>query len=234
MNFKDYTGKLIKIEEISKEVRLFSVELDNNIDFKAGQFINLTIKDNDEKITKPYSIISIPKKNNNIIQLCIRLRNNGKLTPTLFKKQEGDEVFIKGPFGVFNIDDINSQKEKLIFIGTGIGITPLKSMIDYLIKNQTTKQIILIFATRFEENILFQKEFEELEKNNPNFKYIKIISKPTDKWKGRYGHVQNNLDMVDVLNSTIFMCGIPPMVEGVKDKLIKKGMIETDIHFEKF
>lgn len=220
------------IENQSDTVRLFTLDLENELEFKAGQFVNLTFEDKGEKFIKPYSIASSPLHKSSI-QLSIKLVPEGKATPHLWNKKEGDEISIKGAFGLFNLD--KSKKEKLVFIGTGTGIAPLRSMIQHLLyEEKTQKEITLIFGCRHEEDMLFREEFEKFEMENPNFKYVKVVSGPTENWGGRQGHVQDNFDMIDVNNSESYLCGLPIMVEQVSLKLHQMGMDLDDIHHEKF
>lgn len=225
-----YNAKIVEIKELSSTVKHFVIDLGSKIDFKAGQFVNLSFTDNEKVYRKPYSIASPPMMNDKI-ELCIKNVDNGNLTPVLFEKQVGFEVGIMGPLGLFNLD--KSRKEKLVFIGTGTGISPLRSMIYDLIAKGTQKEMILIFGVKFKEEILYKDEFESLEKASPNFKFVPIVSRSED-WVGRRGHAQDNLDVVDVLNSEVYMCGLPNMVDGTKEKLIELGMDKDDIHFEKF
>ena len=241
----DFNAKIKEIKDLTKTVREFTLDLGDKFDFKAGQFVNLSFDYNNENLRRAYSIASNPEENSNEIKLCIKLVENGHLTPRLFEKKEGDSVDIKGPLGIFTLD--KATKEKLVFIGTGTGIAPLRSMIlDEISKQKNildseneqgiseNREIILIFGVRYENEILYKQEFEKLAEENPNFKYIQVVSKPTDNWDGRCGHVQDNFDMIDVNNSNIFICGLPAMFDGAKEKLIQMGMDDKDIFHEVF
>ncbi|MCA9459989.1 MAG: hypothetical protein KC550_05570, partial [Nanoarchaeota archaeon] len=163
-----------------------------------------------------------------------------------WNKKEGDLVHIMGPLGIFNLEKSNPEK-KLVFIGTGTGIAPLRAMIKEELEKQANlekaenieneaiinnREIMLIFGVRHENEILYKDEFEALEKSNPNFKYLEIVSRANEKWVGRTGHVQDNFESIDPLNSEIYMCGLPQMIEGAKKKLLEMGIQETDIHNE--
>ena len=232
MMVSDFNGVFSKIENQGKNTKLFTIDLDREISFKPGQFVNLIFELNGEKFMKPYSIASSNKLKKQI-ELCVNLVGNGKTTPYLFRKKIGDKVKVKGPLGFFKLDD-KSQKEKIVFIATGTGVSPLRSMILNLVESGTDKQLHLILGIRYEYEILFEKEFREIERNNPNFKFTPVISKPTEKWEGRVGYVQDNLDGVDVLNSGFYVCGLSQMVEEVKNKLLEKGASEEDIYFERY
>ncbi len=231
MAIQTFQATIKKIDELSDNIRHYVVQLDSQLEFKTGQFVNIEIEDNGEKFMRPYSIASSPS---NVTQLefCIKLIKEGKVTPHLFKKKQGDKMLIKGPFGLFTLDKLS--KEKIVMIATGTGIAPFMSMIDYLLENNAQKQITLMFGTRYDDNIIYKQKFEELEKNNPNFKYLPIVSRPTDNWQGRRGYAQDNLDFLDASNSEIYICGLPNMVDQTKDKLIQLGVAPELIHFEKY
>lgn len=225
-----YQAKIIEIKKLSTDVDHFVLDLGGFIDFKAGQFVNLSFTDNEKIFKKPYSIASPPMMRDKI-ELCIKKIQKGNLTPVLFEKKVNFEVEIMGPLGLFTLD--KSRKEKIVFIGTGTGIAPLRSMIYDLVSKNSTKEMILIFGVKFSEDILYREEFEDLEKLNPHFKFVPIVSRSED-WIGRRKHAQDNLDVVDILNSEVYICGLPEMVDDVKNKLIQLGMNKDDIHFEKY
>ena len=232
MPIKNYEGKIKNIIEQTNSVKLFTIELEETFQFKAGQFINLAFQIEDNNYMKPYSIASMPKNNNKELKLSIKLVPEGRVTPKLWTKKIGDKISLKGPFGLFQI---RNKQEKLAFIGTGTGIAPLRSMIfDLLINKKINKEIVLIFGVRYENEILFDEEFTKLMNSNPNFKYIKIISRPTENWIGRKGHVQDNFDFLDVNNSEFYICGLPLMFEEVHKKLLDMGALKENIYHEVF
>lgn len=249
MAVKQYQATIEKIENLSETVRHFIINLGESMEFKAGQFINLSFEQDGQTYRKPYSLASDPKlaKEQNKIELCIKLVDTGTLTPHLWHKKENEKVNIMGPLGLFTLQE-NQQEQNMVFIGTGTGIAPLRAMIKEEIEKQNqfhneteniesenvtqNKNLILILGVRFENEILYKEEFEKLEKENPNFKFVPIVSRPTDTWQARKGHVQDNLEFIDIGSSQFYMCGLPAMVEAVKEKLLQSGAQETQIHHE--
>ncbi|MEC8220859.1 MAG: FAD-dependent oxidoreductase [Nanoarchaeota archaeon] len=232
-----------QIKELTPDVKHFELTLKDEMEFKAGQFINLAFEEEGTLVRKPYSIASHPHDPKKI-ELCIKLVPNGKLTPHLWKKEEGFEVEVMGPLGLFNLDKVKAIEEtdeltselkpQLLFIGTGTGIAPLRSMIKELIANEEDYQMTLLFGVRHEGHHCYEDEFKNLEILSPNFKYIPIVSRPTETWEGRIGHVQNNLDSIQADNTQVYICGLPLMVEETTQKLLEKGFTKEQIHAEKY
>lgn len=232
-----------EIKNLTPDVKHFELTLEDDMEFKAGQFINLSFEHEGELVRKPYSIASHPL-NPKKIELCIKLVPEGKLTPLLFEKKVGFSLQVMGPLGLFNLDKIRSIKESdsliadpipnLVFIGTGTGIAPLRSMIKDILANEEPYEMKLIFGVRFEGHHCYENEFSDLQKLAPQLQYIPVVSRPTDSWHGRLGHVQQNLDMIQPDNSQVFICGLPEMVEGVTQKLLEKGFTTEQIHSEKY
>lgn len=244
MAIQTYIGIIDSIKELSSTVRHYVLDLDVEFDYKAGQFVNLSFEVDGEKLRRPYSIASNPVNGSTKIELCIKLVENGTLTPKLWDKKQGDKVNIQGPLGLFTL---RNEKEKLVFIGTGTGIAPLRSMIIDEISKQNeilesdrregvahSKEIILIFGVRSENEIIFREEFDHLAEKNPNFKFVPVVSRPTEKWDGRCGHVQDNFDVIDSQISEVYICGLPAMFDSAKEKLLEIGVDGNSIFHEVF
>lgn len=233
MAIKTIDGVFAKIEIQADKTKLFTIDLAEELDFESGQFINLIFDFEGERYMKPYSIASsnMSKKR---IELSINLVEEGRATPKLFQKKVGDSCQIKGPLGLFKFNP-ESTKEKIVLIGTGTGIAPLRSILFELLTDTVSeREIILLFGSRYDSEVLFEAEFSDLEDLNSNFRFIKVISRPSDKWEGRTGYVQDNLDMIDCLNSQVYICGRPEMVSAVKDRLNINGCDVEEIYTEKY
>ena len=230
MPVQDFNATIREIEDQSESVRLFTLDLGAEMDFKAGHFVNMSFQEGEERFMKPYSIASSPSIKD-AIQFSIKLVPEGRVTPKLWEKKVGDQVSIKGPLGLFTV---RNNKEKLVFIGTGTGVAPLRGMIqDELFNKKTEKEITLVFGVRSENEILFHEEFLKYAEEHPNFKYIPLVSRP-DKWEGRTGHVQDNFDTIDFLNSEFYICGLPAMFDAVHQKLLEKGAAQDSMFHEVF
>lgn len=208
------------------------------IDFQAGQFVNIRVDDGKEKIFfRSYSILSPPREKN-IIKSCIKIVPDGRCSRWLSQIEIGTKVTFMGPIGMFFFNE--KSKKETLFIATGTGITPLYSMIADQLEKGNTSPIHLVWGFRYEKDIFYQEEFFELAKKYPNFKITVAISRPQEGWTGEKGRVTDFLERnftsgyLDAKRLQIYICGVGDMVQDVKDLCIQKGVPTEEVHFEKY
>jgi len=225
---------ILKIEEIVQEtptVKLFRFSL-KTLKYKPGQYISLLIDLKGSTISRFYSLI--PYKTFN--ELCIKMVN-GAMTTQLNKLKKGAKLKFAGPFGNLHL---NSLKKDLVFVATGTGIAPLRAIIDEAFRRGIKNKVHLVFGERSEEEIIYRKYFEGLEKKYKNFKYTIVLSRPPKKWKGEKGHVEVFLEKEYGKDSSpneqkqIYLCGILEMVEDVKNLALKLGFEGENIFYERY
>ena len=128
------TGKVVKIEKSTENIRRFFIQVPElkSFDFKPGQFVtlDLPIHEKKNKRWRSYSIASVPD-GTNIFELVIVLLEDGAGTTYLFNEvAEGSELILRGPQGVFTLPE--AIEKDLFFICTGTGIAPFRSMAHYI------------------------------------------------------------------------------------------------------
>ncbi len=232
-----FQATLAKKTQLTEDVFEFDFQLQkpDSIEFKAGQFVNIKVEDGNPKILfRSYSIMSSPQEKK-MIATCIKVVQNGRCSTWLASLNVGTPLTLMGPIGVFKFNE--EAKKKTIFVATGTGITPLRSMIvDQLEKGRTDQAIHLTWGFRFEKDIFYKNFFDELAKKYSNFSYNIVISRPEDSWTGDRGHVtdwlEKNID--EPTETQVYICGIGAMVTDVKNLCIAKGMDAGDVHFERY
>src|SRR5258708_26647231 len=117
-----------------------------------------------------------------------------------------------GPLGKFT----NPGNREPVFIATGSGIAPFRSMIFDLIHKNTPQNIHLVFGNRYEPDIIYRQEWEKLAAEHPNFKYRFTLSRDKE-WKGPRGYVQDNIEgfVPKPLEKNYFICGLTNMINAV-------------------
>ncbi len=151
-----HDGIVRKISRIAPNVRNFQIEVPGlqSIDFQAGQFVTLDLPIGEKRLQRwrSYSIASAPNGSNHL-ELCIVNAPAGLGTTYLFEEiQEGDTLKFKGPDGGFILPE--KIEKDLVFVCTGTGVAPFRSMILDLKKTgKTHRNLHLIFGTREESGI---------------------------------------------------------------------------------
>lgn len=225
-----FKSKILSVEEANDSVKILKFSVPKDFSFKAGQYVSLSVPFEGKKLRRPYSIASSPEKN--YLELCIKIIPEGNASNFVQTLKKGDKVEFLGPMGKFIIKNPNKN---LIFISTGTGITPFRSMINDLFKKNFKQKIILIYGFRKEENVLYEDEFSELERKYPNFKFHTILSRP-NKEHGNIGHVQNFLEkyIPENFDGDFYLCGLSRMINSAIEKLTSLGISEDRIFYEKY
>ena len=144
---------------------------------------------------------------------------------------EGDEVGIRGPYGNwFPLEELKGKN--LLFIGGGIGLAPLRSLIQYAIDNRNEyKDFTILYGARTSADICYKEEIEEWKKNE-SLKVILTIDKAEEKWKEHVGVVPKILEeKVNpvVENTKVITCGPPIMIKYTLMSLDKLGFAPKDV-----
>jgi CDP-4-dehydro-6-deoxyglucose reductase len=233
-----HDGIVRKISRIAPNVRNFQIEVlgVQSIDFQAGQFVTLDLPIGEKRLQRwrSYSIANAPNGSNHL-ELCIVNAPEGLGTTYLFEAiQEGATLKFKGPDGGFVLPE--KIEKDLVFICTGTGVAPFRSMILDLKKTgKTHRNLHLIFGTREESGILYREEFEALAREMPGFRYDVALSRQ-ENWSGSKGHVhQIYLEQYASPRPDLdfYLCGWSNMIdEAVANLLVQLKYERSQIHYE--
>lgn len=230
--FKARVAEHIVINEKFQFVHLELIEPDR-IEFEAGQYISV---DMGEGYRRSYSIASAPSENH-AIELCVDITPGKRGSQYFQNLKPGDEMKFMAPLGRFIMTDEDKVKEeKLLFVATGSGITPLRSTILDLLEDKNDKRLIRLFwGLRFVKDMFWEEEFRLKHESFPNFHYKLMLSKPPEKWPLLAGYSTHEIEALELDRTWgVYLCGNPEMISEVKELVIKKGVPENQVHFEKF
>jgi len=233
MVIRTFESKILEVKLSNHKVKYIKFSVPEDFDFKAGQYLSLSVLFDGKKFRTPYSIATVP--NNKFAEFCVKLVENGKSSDFIKNLREGDKIEIFGPAGKFVIDK-NSKEKDLIFISAGTGISTFISMIPELLKKGFKNKIILLKGFENEDEILYEEEFLELQKNHDNFKFYNILSKPKNKNFKDKGYVQDFFEKYIPKNfqGDFYICGLGDMVKSVVMELENMGFKKNRIFFEKY
>lgn len=229
-------AKVSKKQNLAGNYWLFALEFQNTYDFMAGQYVSIKVAPDGTR--RSYSITSPP--DGNVIELLIDVTPGGLGSKYFLSLNEGDMVEAMGPLGIFTLAS-KDQKPNRMFIATGSGIAPLHSMVlDSLHKKIIPGEVQLLWGMRHEEDLFWQEEFVQLNREFPNFSYQVVLSKPSGHWHGECGHVGDCLrngfiiQVKDLKSWDFFLCGGQEMIMETGAYLASRGVARENIHFEKF
>ncbi len=232
-----FTTTIEEIQDMGiQDTRQFRLSFPPGVlfDFEAGQFLNILIKTPEKVVKRSYSIASPPGwAVQGRLDLCWKRVPGGFATGFLWTLKQGDKLEIQGPLGRFTLKQ--PLPKTIVYVSTGTGIAPFRSMIHDLLSKGEKLTIWNIFGNRFEEDVLYKEEFEDLAKKHPNLRNVFTVSRPKT-WKGETEYVQHLLRKYIPVNkeTSIFICGLSNMIKEVESTALEMGFSKDQIFFEKY
>ncbi len=226
-----YTPDIATITRVKQETpeikRIFmkydDPELHTNYEYK-GQFFQVTVFGEGEVP------LSIPFGPDHTDEFVFDFKNVGNVTNVLYHMKEGDQVGLRGPYGhAFPYNALKGRN--LIFVGSGVAMAPLRTVIEPVIKNPNDFQQIIILASALRyEKLIYKDEMKEWEKiENVNIKYA--LKDPSDHIDAHIGYVNDLLPDLGLnwTNTTALVCASPKRIKKVARDLMDLGMKPSDI-----
>jgi ferredoxin-NADP reductase len=237
-SFQTFTARLgrsTSLSEFTKHLE-FEMKAVPRFGFVAGQWLSFkATKPDGEEITRAYSIASPPSEDNRFA-LCLNRVQDGFTSNYLCDMKEGDEIACQGPFGDFTL---RPPMRDTVFIATGTGIAPFRSMLHWLLAEESRhqgKQLSLVFGNRTEKDIYYHEEFLNLANEHPNFHYLPTLSRADASWQGSRGYVQEHVPGIASGRTDMhaYICGLDKMVKANRDLLKSLGWDRKSILYEKY
>lgn len=150
-------------------------------EFISGQYVNIFFPESGASEGKAYSISNPPGEKT----MDLTVKAMGEFSNRLISLQEGEMVTGSLPYGYFYSE---SAETTLILIAAGIGITPFRSMIKDALKKNLKRKITLLYSNKTERDIVFRKEFDDLQLKHQTLKVLYFITREEvgkDMIKGR-------------------------------------------------
>lgn len=252
MDFKPGSYAQIKIPAYDIKFADMIVEDRFKAEWDKFKLWPLTCK-NDEPTVRAYSMASYPAEGD-IIMLNVRIatppfdRQKGGWMDVkpgigssyIFSLKPGDKVMMSGPYGDFHIQE--TQRE-MLYIGGGAGMAPLRAQLLHLFKTvKTNRKVSYWYGARSKNEIFYEEDFREIEREFPNFKFNIALSdpRPEDNWTGYVGFIHQVIydnylkDHEAPEDIEYYMCGPGPMSKAVEGMLDNLGVPREMLHFDDF
>ncbi len=232
----EYDVELSEIITETPETKTFRFDMKGkDLPFLPGQFVMLTVDIPGAGITtRPLSIASSPLEKD-IMDLTVKKFPDGVMSSFLCDGAKvGDVYKIKGPYGVFTLDETANQ---VVFIAAGSGIAPFRSMWRYILEKRLDIDITLIFSSKTRDFIIFQKELDDIN-NNGNVRVVHALTRNTNpQWNGYARRIDKEMirEVIQIFDNKLFYaCGPPAMCESSQKALLELGVPAEKIKLEKY
>lgn len=253
------------------QIRIPKFEMDYDVDIDKGligeeylpawqKFGLFTLKcKNTEETVRAYSMANYPAEGDRIM-LTVRIATPpfkpkpqvgfqnvppGIASSYIFTLKPGDKVLMSGPYGDFH--PILDSKAEMIWVGGGAGMAPLRAQIMHLTKTLRIRdrKMSFFYGARALNEVFYLRDFLELEKEFPNFKFHLALDRP-DPAADAAGVKYTAGFVHDVMYKTYlkdhpapedieyYMCGPGPMSNAVNNMLYNLGVEPQAIHYDNF
>ena len=234
-----HATKLTGRDQVCEGTMAFHFERPDGFEFRAGQALDLTLlnppETDAEGNIRTFSIVSPPFEDQ--LMIATRMRNTA-FKRTLESVPLGTDVQINGPSGSLTLHKNSSRPA--VFLAGGIGITPFLSILRQAAHEKLPHQLCLFYSNRRPEDAPFLDTLNELQKTNPNFRFVPTmttIEKSNQKWTGQTGVIDSSMlanTIPSVQGPICYIAGPPVMVAAMRQMIVAAGVDEDDIRTEDF
>jgi sulfhydrogenase subunit gamma (sulfur reductase) len=217
---------ICRVETMTEWEKLFEVELKSGrpLGHDPGQFVEVSVFGIGEA---PISVSSAPDGKNSFEMV---VRNVGNVTGALHRLEAGATIGLRGPFGTgFPLDELEGRN--LIMVAGGLGLVPLRSLIQTVLNNRSDYENVTIFyGCKQPAELLFRDELAQWQDRDDVDLQV-TIDRPHPDWDGKVGVVTTLFEGIDLdpRTTTVVLCGPPIMYRFVILECMNRGVAEEDI-----
>ena len=227
----EFEATLTQIRRLSTTTYGFDVEIENRdaLAFLPGQYVNVSVPGTDQ--ARSYSFSSGPTENT--LSFLIRITDKGVMSSYLRDTaQVGDKLTLTGPMGSFFLREL---KRPALLLAGGTGLAPLLSMLEKMTGQQPEQPVHLIYGVTTDTDLVEVDVLEDYSAKIEKLTFDVVVGDP-ESTAEKKGYVTNHF-LPEHLNDgdvDIYLCGPPPMVEGVRRHLAAEDIVPVNFYYEKF
>ncbi len=207
--------------------------------FQPGQWLNIFLPTATGELRRAYSIASAPSDSPRF-ELAVTVVEGGPGSNYLCGLAPGALLRAHGPHGVFT--RAPTDPAPALFVGTGTGVTPLRSMLSAALAARSDAPLWLLLGARHDAGLLYRTDFEQWSREHPNVRTFYTLSRPADDWTGLRGYVQVHLptlwEQLSALGRGephLYVCGLECMVSVVRHLARKTMNLPRErVHSERY
>ncbi len=160
------------------------------------------------------------------------IKKCGCLTEWLHSVEKDAKITVRGPFGNGFPVDGELKGKNLVFIAGGIGLAPLRSVINYVrAKRSDYGRVTVVYGARSKDDFVDFEEIENEWKNERDFSVHLTTDRPQEGWNGHVGFVPAFVKEVGLdPHDTVLLCGPPIMIKFTLSALVEMGFERTGVY----
>lgn len=209
-----------------------------DLTYAAGQHLTLMAKIDGKDMRRCYSFSTSPAAGGRPA-VTVKRVEGGVFSNWLHDHlRVGDVVRATGVSGRFTVTPDVSASRHLVLVAGGVGITPLISMAETILGEETQSRVTLLYGSRSEAEMIFSVRLEEMsERYASRFRVETILEDGGDDRSARIGRL-DGAKTVELLRGElpdgVYLCGPQPMMDSVVAALGQTGVESHRIHLERF
>ncbi len=218
-----HLAEIIDIKQETPDIKTFKLKFQEqaaeaSFNYKPGQFVEFSVFAEGEA---PFCISNSPSRRSGIE---CSVKRMGKITQALHELDIADTVGIRGPYGNgFPVEELKNKN--LLFVAGGIGLAPLRSLINYCLDNRNDfKSITIVNGARSSKDLVYKSEYPDWEKAKDT-KFYLTVDCNEENWTCMVGVVPKILEQLKPTcqDSVAIVCGPPIMIKYTIPVLLKIG-----------
>jgi ferredoxin-NADP reductase len=206
--------------------------------YRAGQHLTVVVESNGERHRRCYSFSSSPLAGGRPA-ITVKRMPDGLVSQHLHDRvRTGDTLVVDEPTGNFTVETDPSSTREIILVAGGVGITPLVSIAETVLRAEPGSRVVLLCGNRSEDEIIFAQRIARLTADfAPRLVVRHALDAAPDGWAGLRGALDGSL-VLQALEGraadAYYVCGPEPMMRSVCAALAASGVASDRIHTERF
>ena len=200
------------------------------LDMLPGDFLFVHATIDGKAVKRPYTPSSLPDTVGSF-DLTVKRYDSGTVSKYLHDRKVGDHVLMSGPRAGGHW--VDGMAKRVGFVAGGTGITPMVSIIRWILAKGLEVDLFLVYSNKTERDIIFREEWDRAMRDHPNLHCFHVLEEPSPGWSQGTGRITEDVLRAHLPppgpETKLFLCGPPPMVGAVSAALKGLGYTEDSI-----
>lgn len=227
------SGRIVAQEKLTHDITRLVVALDETLNYKAGQFADLSI-DSLGGVRRSYSFASSPQPDGKVSFFVRKVP--GGVFSTLVNETDvtGRALKVDGPLGDFWLRQSDAP---LLMVAGGSGLAPILAILEEVVARQSARPVTLLFGAREQRDLYALEQLQQLAQGwRGQFRFVPVLSHEAEgsEWRGERGLVTEKIPALAEAGAHAYLCGPPAMIDRAVETLLQQGIRREHIHADRF